>query len=244
MKIQAWSLVLLATASQSFAPTGWIRRSPAANAGSSALRMSTVPNYNGVHVAKTGGRGANTASQQALEQDLSLGAPPARPKGGHFMTKGGIQVTSNVEPVFFSRSAATGSAAAIEDLVDKLDNQRGVLLTSSYEFPGRYARWSLGFVDPPLQLTGKGTKCSIRALNERGKILLPAIISAMEQLKIDDVLYKIDVRYDAQQGTGDHMDRMATQIDVTVVPPSVVGTFNEEERSRQVRTNYNFRLVR
>jgi anthranilate synthase len=238
MKIQLFSSALLVTTSAAFAPMGWLQRRSSPPAAAALLQMSTTPDYNGVHVAKTGGRGANTASQQALQQELSLGAPPARPKGGHFMTKGGIQVTSNVEPVFFSRSAASGSAAAIEELVDKLDKQRGVLLASSYEFPGRYARWSLGFVDPPLEVSGKGNKCTIRALNTRGKILLPAIQSAMEQLKVDGVLQKIDVRFDAQEGTGADIDRMASQIDVLVVPPSAVGSFSEEERSRQVSENH------
>ena len=55
----------------------------------------------------------------------------------------------------------------VEGVVDALDSRRGVLLTSSYEFPGRYARWTLGFVDPPLEVTGKGREFKVRALNER-----------------------------------------------------------------------------
>jgi len=39
-----------------------------------------------------------------------------------------------------------------------------VLLTSSYEFPGRCARWMLGFSDPPLELSGTGRDFRVRAL--------------------------------------------------------------------------------
>ena len=41
-------------------------------------------------------------------------------------------------------------------LADALDNRRGVLFSSSFEFPGRYTRWDMGFVDPPLVLTARG----------------------------------------------------------------------------------------
>ena len=41
--------------------------------------------------------------------------------------------------------------------------RRGVLFSSSFEFPGRYTRWDMGFVDPPLVLTARG-----RALHGRG----------------------------------------------------------------------------
>ena len=85
----------------------------------------------------------------------------------------------------------------------------------------RYARWSLGFVDPPLEVSGKGQECSIRALNDRGYILLPAVIRAMKGLEEEGVLESLDV---SENG-----------VDVKVAPPTEVGTFSEEDRSRQVR---------
>jgi len=191
-----------------------------------------VPDFNSVEVAKTGGQGMVTASQQAVDRDLSLGAPRGRPEGGHFMTKGGVQVTANVEALDYTRTGdeaslanERSSEAVIESLVQKLDSHKGVLLTSSYEFPGRYARWSLGFVDPPLEVSGKADRCTIKALNDRGKVLLPAIQRAMEQMKDEDILSEINV----VSGQDEDM----VQIDVKIVPPPPVGTFSEEERSRQ-----------
>jgi anthranilate synthase len=179
--------------------------------------------------------GVATASQQALEQGLSLGAPPKRPEGGNYRTKGGLDVAVCVDPVEFSSDAAAGStgtlnsASAIEDLIDKLDHRKGVLLASSYEFPGRYARWSLGFVDPPIQISGKSSQCTVTALNERGRVLMPAIQAALERLKKDGVLESLTVL-----GNGDLDETPApTQIDAVVVPPPEVGSFSEEERSRQ-----------
>ena len=175
------------------------------------------------------------ASEQAEKQDLRKGAPPARPNGGHYMTTGGVQVTANVEAVQFSRSLqGDTSARRVEDLVGQLDSKRGVLLTSSYEFPGRYARWSLGFVDPPLELSGKGSKCTIRALNSRGRVLMPAIQRAMDKLQEEGTLQSIEASLGTNTGSGDGLETVPVQLDVTVVPPSAVGTFTEEERSRQV----------
>lgn len=83
----------------------------------------------------------------------------------------------------------------------------------------RYARWSLGFVNPPIEVAGKGQDCTITALNERGNILLPAIIKSMEQLKDDGILENVSIT--------------DGKVDVRVVPASEVGTFSEEDRSRQ-----------
>ena len=104
-----------------------------------------------------------------------------------------------------------------------------ILLVSSLTHPFhhslhiryRYARWSLGFVDPPLEIAGTGQKCTIRALNDRGKVLLSAVENAMKQLQNDGVLESLNVVDD--------------KVDVTIVPPAEVGTFSEEDRSRQVR---------
>jgi anthranilate synthase len=197
------------------------------------LQMTgTVPDFNAVEVAKTGGQGAVSASQKAVDQNLSLGAPRGRPTGGHYLTKGGVQVTANVETLEFSKSAQPGtSEAAIDHLIDKLDSRRGPLFTSSYEFPGRYARWSMGFIDPPLEISGRADKCTIRALNARGKILLPAIEAAMQNLKEQGILADLKVFQEVTPANGEPAS--IVKIDVTVVPPPEVGTFTEEERSRQ-----------
>lgn len=99
----------------------------------------------------------------------------------------------------------------------------------------RYARWSLGFVDPPLEVSGRENRCTIKALNERGTVILPAVIQAMESLKADGILKSVDI----QTCSGDNTDECgpegtAIRVDVVVVPPADVGSFSEEDRSRQV----------
>ena len=49
---------------------------------------------------------------------------------GNYLTNGGIRVQRHIAPVCY--------ATSIDQLRDRLDEERGVLLSSSYEFPGRY----------------------------------------------------------------------------------------------------------
>jgi anthranilate synthase len=69
---------------------------------------------------------------------------------------------------------------AVEDILFHLDTQRGGLLKSSYEFPGRYKRWAIGFINPPLELTTREDSFTLKALNNRGKVLLPLFLRCLE----------------------------------------------------------------
>jgi anthranilate synthase len=90
-----------------------------------------------------------------------------------FTTQGGVVVYRNSEE-------ADGHAA-VEQIIDRLDRQRGVLLSSSYDYPGRYTRWDLGFSNPPLELASRGREVTVRALNARGTLLLGVVRGAVER---------------------------------------------------------------
>ncbi|CAM9989456.1 unnamed protein product, partial [Ectocarpus sp. 4 AP-2014] len=109
---------------------------------------------------------ARTAQQRGFPATLSLGAPRHRPGTDGYTTKGNVEVSCKVMDVPHAEEC-------VEDLVQALDARRGVLLTSSYEFPGRYARWTLGFSDPPLELSGTGRDFRVRALNDSARCLPP-----------------------------------------------------------------------
>jgi anthranilate synthase len=49
-----------------------------------------------------------------------------------------------------------------------LDEYRGIYLSSGYEYPGRYSRWDIVSVRPPLELVGFQREVTCRPLNERG----------------------------------------------------------------------------
>src|SRR5262245_29712142 len=92
-----------------------------------------------------------------------------------FETAGGIRVHRTVEEI--------AGAGAIEPVIHALDSHRGVLLASSYEYPGRYTRWDMGFVNPPLVLSARERRFRVDALNDRGRVLLPSIAAVWRALE-------------------------------------------------------------
>jgi anthranilate synthase len=88
-----------------------------------------------------------------------------------YQTRGGISVTRDTQTVPYQDAGV--------DLVESLSQQRGAYFCSSFEFPGRYTRWDMGFIDPPLVFSTVGRQFRIEALNARGQVLLPAIAAAL-----------------------------------------------------------------
>ena len=120
--------------------------------------------------------------------------------------RGGIRVHRTVEDIALPD--------AIAPLVHALDARRGALLASSCEYPGRYTRWDMGFVDPPLALVARDRGVRIEALNDRGRVLLPPIATALQACPAVASLLAADA-----------------VILASIAPPS--GRFAEEDRSRQ-----------
>ncbi|WP_029061458.1 anthranilate synthase component I [Labrenzia sp. DG1229] len=131
-----------------------------------------------------------------------------------YETESGITILRTSRPSDYE----TGTS----DWIDRLDGELGAVLSSSYEYPGRYTRWDMALVNPPLVLEAADRKVEIRALNDRGKVLIPAIAEA---LRTHDVVETFDAGHD--------------RIELTVKKPDRL--FNEEERSRQPST---FSIVR
>ncbi len=123
-----------------------------------------------------------------------------------YRTRGGIRVIRTSTPL-----AVPG---AIEPVVDALDERLGVLLASSYEYPGRYTRWDIGFVDPPLRVTTRGRSFAVEALNERGAVLLPRLAEHVRSLEAVEGVEAADGRVDGRVREPERR-------------------FAEEERSRQ-----------
>ncbi|QEE44567.1 anthranilate synthase [Rhizobium sp. WL3] len=122
-----------------------------------------------------------------------------------YQTRGGVTVTRKRRP--------TSYADAISSYVDKLDERRGAVFSSNYEYPGRYTRWDTAIVDPPLGISSFGRKVWIEAYNGRGEALLAMIAEALAS--VDDLALGA---------------RTKTRLDLDVKLPSRV--FTEEERSK------------
>jgi len=96
--------------------------------------------------------------------------PTARATG--FVTAAGVRVT---------RVAAPFDPALLAGITGQVDERRGGVLSSGMEYPGRYSRWHVAYVDPCVEVVAHGRRISARALNERGNVLLPVIDAAMRR---------------------------------------------------------------
>jgi anthranilate synthase len=81
-----------------------------------------------------------------------------------YTTPHGISVTRTSSKTSFSRG--------LDHVLRQLDSKRGIYLSSGYEYPGRYSRWDIASVAPPIEIIGRGRQLEIRSLNERGQILI------------------------------------------------------------------------
>jgi anthranilate synthase len=88
-----------------------------------------------------------------------------------YTTPGGIVVDRTLSKVPYQRG--------LKALLRKLDTQRGIYLSSGYEYPERYSRWDVAAINPPLELIAAGREIVLRPLNERGsainKMLAPIL---------------------------------------------------------------------
>jgi anthranilate synthase len=80
-----------------------------------------------------------------------------------YLTPGGISVSRTISKVSYARG--------LSGLLRKLDTQRGMYLSSGYEYPERYSRWDVAAVAPPVEIAAAGREIIFRPLNERGKVL-------------------------------------------------------------------------
>jgi anthranilate synthase len=136
----------------------------------------------------------------------TLGANMTPTTTSKYLTRGGITVAR--------RSTTTAAHEAIEGLIDRLDHSLGVLLSSSYEYPGRYTRWDLGFADPVLVVTASQRSVTVEAPSRRGIVLLGAVEAAL-----------------ASHPHVVGVVRREARITLSVIEPTEV--FPEEQRSRQ-----------
>ncbi|MCG5213729.1 anthranilate synthase component I [Streptosporangium sp. KLBMP 9127] len=87
-----------------------------------------------------------------------------------YTTAGGIGVEVSTSDV---------PETVLEEVVSTLGERRGGVLSSGMEYPGRYSRWHLAYIDPCLEIVARGRRISARALNARGKVVLPAVVTCL-----------------------------------------------------------------
>lgn len=81
-----------------------------------------------------------------------------------YVTRSGITVSRHTTKLPYAKG--------MRHLLQQLDTQRGIYLSSGYEYPERYSRWDIAAVCPPLEIVGRGRELTLRPLNERGAVLI------------------------------------------------------------------------
>ncbi|GAA3725964.1 anthranilate synthase [Spinactinospora alkalitolerans] len=126
-----------------------------------------------------------------------------------YRTAGGVTVR---------RSTAPCDPDVLTELVQAVEHRRGGVLSSGMEYPGRYSRWHLGYLDPCLEVAARGRTVVATALNDRGRVLLPVVVRALTEHGV--------VVPGSPGLPGD-------SVWVTVPEPAEGEFFTEEQRSRR-----------
>jgi len=138
----------------------------------------------------------------AGRQTDQTAAPGAR--RAESVTRGGVRVTRVAEPF---------RADDIDQVCAQVDGRRGGVLSSGMEYPGRYSRWHLAYVNPCAEIVAQGRLVTARALNRRGAVLLPVLGAALARA--------------GQPAAASGPD------EVSVAIPEPAGLVAEEDRSRR-----------
>ncbi|MEP7354344.1 MAG: anthranilate synthase component I [Acidobacteriota bacterium] len=80
-----------------------------------------------------------------------------------YKTPSGIVVSRSVSKIPYQKGLSA--------LLRKLDTQRGIYLSSGYEYPERYSRWDVAATAPPIEIIAAGRDVTIYALNARGEVI-------------------------------------------------------------------------
>src|SRR6201993_2536636 len=99
--------------------------------------------------------------------------PGAEAAHAQFVTAAGVRI---------ARTASRFDPALLTQIAAQVDRRRGGVLSSGMEYPGRYSRWHMAYVNPPVEITTHGRYVTARALNDRGLVILPAIADAMRKV--------------------------------------------------------------
>src|ERR1700745_2815574 len=98
--------------------------------------------------------------------------PGAEAAHAEFGTAAGVRI---------ARTASRFDPELLTQIAAQVDRRRGGVLSSGMEYPGRYSRWDMAYVNPPVEITTHGRYVTARALNDRGLVILPAIADAMRR---------------------------------------------------------------
>ena len=150
----------------------------------------------------------------------------------HYITGGGVHIERHTLPL-----TLTEARAALSSIARALDTRPGVLLGSSFEYPGRYSRYDIGLVNPPLRITCSSERVELVALNARGTALLPMLLpvvsgtSALMDLHVADDVIRARVRPALAPDNEEERSRSASVFDLLRALVAHLGHAGDTARS-------------
>src|SRR5579863_10730313 len=132
--------------------------------------------------------------------------------------------------VMITRTADQFDPAELTRVAALVDRRRGGVLSSGMEYPGRYTRWHMAYVNPPVEIACRGRQVTARALNDRGRVLMPVIRAAMLRAGVEVPETGPSA---AASAAADNSKKREAPDTVTVFVQEGADTFTEEQRSRR-----------
>ncbi len=123
-----------------------------------------------------------------------------------YRTPHGISVSRRISRLPFK--------SGLDRYLRDLDQYRGIYLSSGYDYPGRYSRWDIVSVRPPLEMVSFERDVTFRPLNARGVAINKMIAAALRD-------HEHWESFEEKDGT------------ITGRLKPMADFFSEEERSRQ-----------
>ncbi len=87
-----------------------------------------------------------------------------------FVTAGGVRVTRIAEPF---------SAVGPRQVCAQVDGRRGGVLSSGMEYPGRYSRWHMAYVDPCAEIVATRQADHRPRAEREGRGAAPVLVAAL-----------------------------------------------------------------
>jgi anthranilate synthase len=151
--------------------------------------------------------GIQLSSTRLSSTQLSSTQLSSTQHAADFVTAAGVRVTRTAEPF---------SPSALGRICAEVDGRRGGVLSSGMEYPGRYSRWHMAYVDPCAEIVARGRRICVQALNARGEVLLPVLMPAL-----------------LRAGTPAAAETGSSLAGLEVIVPEPEGLVAEEDRSRR-----------
>ncbi|MDD3269742.1 MAG: anthranilate synthase component I, partial [Syntrophomonadaceae bacterium] len=95
-------------------------------------------------------------------------------RSGNYCSQENLQLSRRVEDIEV--------AGATDYIMQGINSRKGALFSSSYDYPGRYTQWDIGFLNPCLELRSQGKTFEVVALKAKGLGLLELIYNKLGNL--------------------------------------------------------------